>query len=76
MQSSKIIQNTVDENETKYTNRSTYGLAAEWFGHNLLCSVGYNPNEQTSNVNLDYDFKNNSSFTEFGTIVSMVLVCL
>lgn len=69
---SKIIQNTVNEDGHKYTNRGTYSLAAEWAGHNFLSRLNIRP-ESTDDVNLDYDFNNNALTTKIGTIALMIL---
>ena len=71
---SKIIQNTVDDDGNNITDRTTYGLSAEWFGHNVINF--FNGTERTRNVNLDYRFKDNEWYTEAGTILFMILGCL
>ena len=69
---SKIIQNTVDENGNYLTYRSTYSLSAEWYGHNILSSLGI-ANSSTDHVDLDYEFKDNEFYTELGTLILMFL---
>ena len=68
---SKIIQNTVDSEGAKITSRTTYSLAAEWFGHNAFNFV--KDSDRTRNVNLDYQFKDNDWYTEVGTVLFMIL---
>ena len=64
---SKIIKNTIDEDGNKITNRTIYGLAAEWVGHNFI-SLFSDVNVQTDNVNLDKNFWDNQHLTIGGTI--------
>ena len=69
---SKIITNMVDENGNKKTNRTTYGLAAEWYGHNVLAKYVIK-SANTEHVNLDYKFKDNAWYTKLGTIILLSL---
>ena len=69
---SKIITNTVDENDNYITNRTTYGLAAEWCGHNTLAHLNI-MYENTAHVNLDNEFKRNKWYTEIGTSILLAL---
>lgn len=71
---STIIQNTVKNDGSKYTNRSTYSLAAEWVGHNVLSRLNIK-SKQTDDVNLDYNFEDNELLTKLGTVVLMILGC-
>lgn len=72
---SKIIQNTVKEDGSKRTNRSTYSLAAEWFGHNFLSDLNI-MSASTDDVNLDYNLYNNEPPVRDGIILLMMLGCL
>ena len=70
---SKIIQNTVDDKGNKLTDRTTYGLSAEWVGHNLMYNLHIMRNNRTEHVNLDFNFKDNDGLTEFGTVCLMIV---
>ena len=70
---SKIIQNTVDEEGSKLTNRTTYGLAAEWLGHNITYNPKTNTPSNAKDVDLDYNFYNNETKTIIGTIALMII---
>ena len=65
---SKILQNTVDSEGEKYTNRTTYGLMAEWAGHNFLYNYYLYRDESVQHVDLNYDFWDNEWYTIIGTI--------
>ena len=64
---SKILTNTVDEDGNNITSRTTYGMASEWLGHNLLYNTYIYRTDRTKNVNLDYQFKDNEKYTRIGT---------
>ena len=70
---SKIIKNTVDEKGNRLTNRTTYGLSAEWAGHNIMYNTGSERTDSTQHVDLDYVFDNNKPKTKFGTICLMIV---
>lgn len=69
---STIIANTVDEEGNKLTDRSVYSLSAEWRGHNILSFFNIR-SSSTDDVNLDYDFSENETLTEVGTVLLMIL---
>ena len=69
---STIIANTVDEKGNKLTDRSVYSLSAEWRGHNILSFFNIR-SSSTDDVNLDYDFSENETLTEVGTVLFMIL---
>ena len=75
---SKIIEKTLREDGTSYTERSAYNLAAEWFGHNLayefndLVMDNESIASRTETVDLNYNFYSNEWYTIAGTIALML----
>ena len=69
---SKIYQNT-EENGNKYTQRTTYGLSAEWAGHNIVSWILPGENRRTDDVDLDSIFGNNEVYTQYGTVFLAIL---
>ncbi|MBO5335414.1 MAG: hypothetical protein J6A87_05490 [Clostridia bacterium] len=70
---SKIYQNTVDSEGNKLTDRTTYGLAAEWSGHNFMAFFGA---KRAIDLNLDSRFRDNAWYTEWGTVALMIIGAL
>ena len=66
---SKIIENTYDDG-TKITQRTAFDLSAEWYGHNVINSI-YD-NDRTRDVDLDYSFSDNKTYTIIGTLVLLI----
>ena len=58
---------------SKLTNRTTYGLAAEWLGHNITYNPKTNTPSNAKDVDLDYNFYNNETKTIIGTICLMIV---
>ena len=69
---SKIFQNTVDEKGNKLTNRTTYGLAAEWALHNFASRLGIKK-EHSKDVDLDGIFQKNKGSVRLATVLWMVI---
>ena len=69
---SKIYQNT-EENGNKYTQRTTYGLSAEWAGHKIVSWILPGENRRTDDVDLDSIFGNNYEYTKYGTVLLAIL---